>query len=169
MMKLYDINKGDHKEVNVGDTFRTIQVYECETCYVRTNLWGVGRWYTIPKPYVRCPGGEYIEHFELEGLLAREAQLNAKIGEYQRGLRTTIDQFRLARVLDSIREEKEVIADLVSITRKLFEPLHNVIGDGFLPQSITLNQTYASARKSLRDPTYDKVTSGDYFRGDVDC
>lgn len=168
-MKLYDISKNDFKEVNVGDTFRTIQVYECETCHVKTNLWGLGRWYTVPKPYVRCPGGEYIEHFELERLLATEAQLDEKVRQYQRGLRTSIDKFRLTRVLDSIREEKEVVADLVVITRKLFEPLHNVVGDGLLSQSITLNQTYASARKSLRDPTYDKVTSGDYFRGDVDC
>lgn len=165
MMKLYDIRTNDYIKdgLQVGDTLRSIQVYQCEMCYTKTNLWGIGSFYGRPKVMIGCPAGQYIEHFEIERLLMLGSSLETKLVAYGVGVGTVVNSQKLNSVFGHLRDEREVVAELLGLTRELFAGLHDVVGEELLPEIQMHTVHYEFATKSLRDPSFNKQVWRHYY------
>lgn len=117
--QLFDMQstRGSPDEVELGESWRSTQVYRCRVCHTETNKWVVGG-YPSRGPRLRCPARDAPAHEQMEDLLERREDIQDRLAQYSTAGREADD------VLEHLRDERAVIDGQV-------EDLREEVGDQY--------------------------------------
>ena len=111
--KLYNMESDEWRgKFNRGDRWRSIDIYQCQICDVKTNLWIMGG-YPGMGPRLVCIGTEYKEHEKLEN------KLKNRIIEYEEAI-TKLSQNLDNPLINSLNIEKNLLENIIQDLRSKF-------------------------------------------------
>jgi len=124
-VRLYDMEKGEWREGDFGrgDSWRSKQVYRCEVCHTRTNLWVIGGYpMGVGGARLLCPARIYKEHQELQRLHDRHRKTANRTSYLRRIFKSAknLDRERVSITMKCLEGELQLLQARINELRDAF-------------------------------------------------